>query len=216
MPNTNTSFNQLEALLLGQSGLLEGEFQEDYPKLLQREYRFIAKKHNKVPVHKAPDFLRMRPANFPTVRLAQLAALVQRSTFVFKNTGDKKDVGPLRKLLNVTANDYWHYHYHFDESLEYKPKNLGHSMTDNIIINTIVPVLFVYGMAHNACSGKSWLCSTFTTLTGAEQHNQSLEKVKIVANDNALDSQALLELKQHYCDQKAVLQCAIGNKLLKE
>ena len=196
--------NQLEALLLGQSGLLEGEFQEDYPKLLQREYRFIAKKHNLMPVHKAPDFLRMRPANFPTVRLAQLAALVQRSTHLFSKILETKDVGPLRKLLNVTANDYWHYHYHFDESLEYKPKNLGHSMTDNIIINTIVPVLFAYGMAHNAPQWKELAMQHLSQLS-PEQNNITKAWKKLgVANDNALDSQALLELKQHYCDQKAV------------
>lgn len=208
--------NQLEAILLGQSGLLGGAFKEDYPNLLQREYQFIAKKHHLKPVHKAPDFLRMRPASFPTIRLAQLAALVQQSTHLFSKVLETKNLNALRQLLNVTANDYWHYHYQFDELLGYKPKNLGHAMTDNIIINTIVPVLFAYGLAHNAQQWKELAILHLSQLSAEQNNITKAWKQLGIPNDNALDSQALLELKNNYCNQKLCLQCAVGNKLLKE
>lgn len=208
--------NQLEAVLLGQAGLLNGEFKEDYPRLLQREYYFIATKHGLKPLHKAPDFLRMRPANFPTVRLAQLAALVQQSTHLFSKILEIKELNTLRKLLNVTANDYWHYHYRFDEALDYHPKNLGHVMTDNIIINTIVPVLFAYGMAHNTQQWKELAIQHLAQLSPEQNSITKAWRQLKVANDNALDSQALIELKNNYCQQKLCLQCAVGNKLLKE
>ncbi|MEJ7677814.1 MAG: DUF2851 family protein [Segetibacter sp.] len=92
-----------------------------------------------------PFFLRMRPANFPTIRLAQLAMLINQSSHLFSKIKETDNVLAVKELLNVTANDYWHYHYKFDEAGEYHPKQLGKQMTENIIINTAIPVLFAYG-----------------------------------------------------------------------
>lgn len=208
--------NQLEAILLGQAGLLKGAFKDDYPKLLQREYNFIAKKHQLKPINKAPDFMRMRPANFPTIRLAQLAALVHQSTHLFSKILETKSLNDLRSLLNVTANDYWHYHYQFDEGVDYQPKNLGHIMTDNIIINTVVPILFTYGMAHNENIWKERSIQYLSQLPAEKNGITDSWKKFNVSNDHALDSQALIELKNNYCNQKLCLRCAVGNKLLRE
>ncbi|HRH60239.1 MAG TPA: DUF2851 family protein, partial [Chitinophagaceae bacterium] len=136
--------HQLEALLLGQALLLNKNFDEDYPKLLQREYRFLASKYKLKPAAKSPHFLRMRPANFPTVRLAQLAALIQQSVHLFSKMLAAQNTNEMLQLLQVTANDYWHYHYIFDEAAEYKPKQLGRQMAQNIIINTVAPAMFAY------------------------------------------------------------------------
>jgi len=157
--------HQLEALLMGQALLLQGDFKEDYPQLLQREYKFLAKKYKLKPLNKAPDFLRMRPANFPTIRLAQLAALVNQSTHLFSCILEIKDIEALQKLLNVSANDYWHYHYCFDEETTYKPKNIGSAMTDNLIINTVIPLLFAYGIFHNAQQWKERAINFLTQLS---------------------------------------------------
>ncbi|QEC66454.1 DUF2851 family protein [Panacibacter ginsenosidivorans] len=207
--------NQLEALFLGQSLLLNGDFKEDYPKMLQREYKFLSAKYQLKSINKEPDFLRMRPANFPTVRLVQLAALVFKSTHLFSCILEIETIEQLYELLNVTANDYWHYHYLFDEPTEYKPKNLGKTMTDNIIINTIVPVLFAYGIYHKNQQAKDKAVYYLSNLS-AETNNITKEwKSKKVINKTALDSQALIELKNNYCNEKLCLNCAIGNKLLK-
>ena len=106
--------NQLEALLLGQANLLEGEMEEAYPKMLQKEYQFLKKKYGLATVTIRPNFLRMRPANFPTVRLAQLAMLVQQSSHLFSKIKELKSSSDLATLFSVEANDYWHYHYKFD------------------------------------------------------------------------------------------------------
>jgi hypothetical protein len=208
--------HQLEALLLGQSRLLENDFEEDYPKLLKREYQFLSKKYKLNILQKQPAFLRMRPANFPTVRLAQLAMLINHSTHLFSKIKEAKDIDEIKSLLNITANDYWHYHYIFDEATPYKPKKLGAQMTENIIINTIVPVLFAYGLYTREQQWKDKAIFFLNEIFAEQNSITKLWQQLNVKNANALDSQALLELKKYYCDEKRCLDCAVGNKLLKE
>jgi hypothetical protein len=207
---------QLEALLLGQAGLLEKDFKEAYPLMLQREYRFLQNKYQLKPVPTPLLFLRMRPVNFPTVRLAQLAALLYNQTHLFtriKETGDLKEV---RQWFDCTASDYWHYHYRFDECAAYRPKAVGESMIDSIVINTIAPILFAYGNFHRdpAYQDKAlqWMEET---LPEKNSIVKGFEKIKIKCG-SGYDSQALLELKAQYCDRKRCLECAVGNHLLKE
>lgn len=114
---------QLEALILGQAGLLENDFNEKYPAMLQREYRFLQKKYGLAKISVQLHFLRMRPSNFPTVRLAQLAMLVHQSQNLFSKLKETTDIHELRKQFSVTANDYWHYHYLLDEESRFREKN---------------------------------------------------------------------------------------------
>ncbi|HEX4374386.1 MAG TPA: DUF2851 family protein, partial [Puia sp.] len=210
------NIHQLEALLLGQAGLLENEFAEDYPIMLRKEYYFLKKKYKLSPINQPVHFLRMRPGNFPTVRLAQLAMLIHQSLHLFSKIIEIKNVDEIKKLLSVTANDYWHYHYRFDETSAFKKKNLGLQMVNNIIINTIIPIVFAYGNFKNEPAYKT------KALQWLEQ--LSPEKNSIIAgweninieNKNAFDSQSLLELKNNYCDKKRCLECAVGNALLKK
>ncbi len=102
--------HQLEALLFGQAGLLNKDFVEDYPVMLQKEYLFLRTKYEIDPVNEPLFFLRMRPANFPTIRLAQLAMLINTSHHLFSQIIEEDVLEEVKKLLNVTANDYWHYH----------------------------------------------------------------------------------------------------------
>lgn len=206
--------HQLEALLLGQAGLLEAEFKEDYPLMLQKEYRFLAKKYSLTAVNKAPSFLRMRPANFPTVRLAQLAMLIHQSTHLFSRIKETKTIVEVQKLFTVTANDYWHYHYMFDEQTPYSPKALGKQMANNIIINTVIPVLFAYGVNRNDQHLKDIPVKWLLQLPPENNTITNKWKEKEVLNQNALDSQALIELKKNYCDKRLCLECAVGNKVL--
>jgi len=207
--------HQLEALLLGQAGLLASGFKEDYPRLLQREYAFLSKKYDLKPVRLPVHFLRMRPGNFPTIRLSQLAALIQNSAHLFSRILEINKLSEVRKLLDVAANDYWHYHYRFDEGSSFKRKVIGKDMADNIIINTIVPVLFSYGLyrKEEECKGKAlrWLEETPAELNSITKGFSNLH----LPSHSAFDSQAFIELKTQYCDQKRCLRCAVGNALLK-
>lgn len=207
--------HQLEALLFGQAGLLNEDFTEDYPKLLQREYKFLHSKYDLQPIHIPVHFLRMRPGNFPSVRLAQLAILIQASTHLFSKIKDAASAAEVRNWLQVTANDYWHYHYRFDEAVSYKKKKLGTAMIDNILINTVAPVLFAYGNYQNDNSCKTKAIQ-FLESTSAEKNSitKGFEKLG-VGNKNAFDSQSLLELKNEYCNRKKCLNCSIGNRILK-
>jgi len=207
--------NQLEALLLGQCNLLKANFKDDYSQMLQKEYVFLKKKYELRPIHTALFFLRMRPGNFPTIRLAQLATLVQQSVHLFSRIKEAGSVDQVRQWLAVSANDYWHYHYRLDELSQYKMKRVGTQMINNIIINTIVPSLFTYGNYHSEERYKQkalrWL-----EQTAAENNSitNSFEQLN-VENKTAFDSQALVELQHGYCNKKRCLDCAIGNAILK-
>ncbi len=207
--------HQTEALLFGQAGLLEADFSEDYPKLLQKEYQFLKKKYNLQKIEGYMIFLRMRPSNFPTVRLAQLAMLVHKSLHLFSKIKEATDVKSIKALLNVTANDYWHYHYVFDETTAFKKKNLGEQMIDNILINTVVPILFAYGHYHNenAFKDKALLWLEYIT---AEKNAITKGYASLhIENKTAFDSQALIQLKNEYCNKKRCLDCSVGNKLIR-
>ena len=207
---------QVEALLYGQAGLLSKTFEDKYPKMLQKEYFFYQKKYKLSPVDEELYYLRMRPANFPTIRLAQLAMLICSSEHLFSKIKETESVDELKKMFSVTANDYWHYHYIFDEVSDYKIKKLGSQMVDNIIINTVVPVIFSYGLHHSEEALKEkairWLeeiAPEKNTIT------QGFERLSY-SNKSAFDSQAYIQLKKEYCDHHLCLQCAIGNSILKK
>ena len=208
--------HQTEALLFGQAGLLDADFTEDYPKLLQREYQFLKKKYNLQKIEGSMIFLRMRPSNFPTVRLAQLAMMVHNSLHLFSKIKEAIDVKSIKALLNVTANDYWHYHYVFDEITAFKKKKLGEQMIDNILINTVVPVLFAYGHYHNENVFKDkallWLENITAEKNSITKGYSSLH----IENKTAFDSQALIQLKNEYCNKRRCLDCSVGNKLLRK
>lgn len=203
--------HQLEALLFGQAGLLDKNFAEEYPKLLQREYAFLRKKYGLTTVHCPIQFLRMRPGNFPTIRLAELAALIQNSAHLFSRILEIEKVSELRKLFDITANDYWHYHYRFDRASAFKKKTIGVNAVDNVIINTIVPVVFSYGAFHKEDNYKSkavrWLEELEPEVNFISKGFTSLG----LRNKSAFDSQAFIELKTEYCDHKSCLRCAVGN-----
>ena len=207
--------HQLEALLLGQANLLNENFSEDYPVMLQREYEFYKNKYKIGQNGFTCFFLRMRPGNFPTIRLAQLAMLIHQSEHLFSKIKETSSVHDVKKWLDVTANDYWHYHYRFDEPSSFRKKNLGAAMVDNILINTVCTVLFAYGHFNNEQKYKDKAVQWLEEIS-AESNSitKGFQEVGL-QNKNAHDSQALIELKNEYCGKKKCLDCAVGNALLK-
>ncbi len=207
--------HQVESILFGQAGLLDKDFSGDYPKMLKKEYNFLQKKYQLKKIHLPVHFLRMRPVNFPTIRLAQLAMLITGSSHLFSRIREASELIDIKKMLNCTANDYWHYHYRFDEDAAFKIKNLGLEMVNNIIINTICPVLFAWGNYHDDDLFKTkaiqWLGEVAPEKNGITRGFQLLD----IENKNACDSQALLELKNEYCKKRRCLDCGVGNAILK-
>jgi hypothetical protein len=207
---------QLEALLMGQVGLLKEEYEDGYARELRSTYHFQQAKYQLQQAPKPAFFLRMRPAAFPTIRLAQLAMLIHHADHLFSKIKETISVKDVKALLNVTASDYWHQHYVFDKTSAHRPKKLGEPMINNIIINTVVPVLFAYGYQRQEQLYKDralqWLGEV-----AAEKNSITEGFVQCgITNKSAFDSQALIELKNSYCDAKRCLDCAVGNALLKK
>jgi hypothetical protein len=206
--------HQLEALLMGQAGLLKGNIDEQYFIMLKKEYTFYAAKYGLHPIHSPIHFLRMRPPSFPTVRLAQLAMLLQQTGNIFSFLLEAENIRALKVLLETTANDYWHYHHRFGPETAYCPKTLGAHMINNIIVNTVAPLVFAYGHFQK---NEKYMVKAMDWLTGiaAEKNviTQGFSELGI-ASGNAAGSQALIELKTQYCDKRRCLDCAIGNAIL--
>jgi hypothetical protein len=140
-----SSLLQTEAILFGQAGMLNYTFKDEYPNQLKEEYAFLKQKYklNSLQAHQW-KFLRLRPANFPTIRIAQFAALVHKSFHLFSQIVETHTVKEVLPLLEVTASPYWDNHYKFDEEADViSKKHLGKASIHNIIINTIAPIQFL-------------------------------------------------------------------------
>jgi hypothetical protein len=205
----------LEALLLGQCGLLEGDFEEEYAVLLQKEYLHLKAKYQLEPVRQAVHFMRTRPINFPTVRLAQLAMLIHQTNHLFAFIRETVHLNDIKTMLAVTASAFWDHHYTLHRKSVYRPKKLGNQMIDTLIINAVVPVLFAYGSLHNEEQYKNRALNWLDELDPERNTITNGYEALGIINKSACDSQALLELKSHYCDPKKCLDCAVGNALLK-
>jgi hypothetical protein len=205
---------QLECLLLGQVQLLQEKFSDAYPLMLQKEYQFLKIKYQLQPSHIPVHFLRMRPANFPTIRLAQLAMLVHRDGHLLENILTVEELKALREVFDITPNDYWQTHYLPGRATSYVDKKIGNAMFENITINTIVPFLFAYGNYHGKEKFKQ---KAFRWLTGTPAETNTIIsgfRASGIRCSNAGESQALIELKTRYCEKKRCLECNIGNAVL--
>ncbi|WPV02173.1 DUF2851 family protein [Mucilaginibacter sp. cycad4] len=208
---------QIEALIFGQAGFLEGEFKDDYPLKLQKEYEYLRKKYNLKPIENHLwKFMRLRPQNFPTIRLAQFAALIVQANHLLSKILEIKEVKALRGLFTeIKVNEYWEDHYRFDVQSKPSSKNMGDGSVDILLLNTVVLFLFSYGKQHQQQYYISRSLKLLENLP-AEKNNIITDFVNLgVKIDTAFESQALLELKNNYCNYKKCLQCGVGNKILK-
>ena len=207
---------QVEAMLMGCAGFLEDDFTEEYPLLLKREFSVMKAKFNllSMPAERW-KFMRMRPSNFPTIRLAQMAQLIHKNGCLFSKIKVAKDTAEVKALFNVETSEYWKTHYRFDIPAELKPKHLGDTTADVLIINAVAPLLFCYGKLHKDES----VCETamqFLEDTEAEDNAIIRHYAQCgITVDNAMQSQALLHLYNMYCKRKRCLECRIGAVLLK-
>lgn len=207
---------QLEALLFGQAGFLNKKFNDEYPNKLSNEYLFLQKKYSLTPVEKHLwKFLRLRPVSFPTIRISQFANLIHQSSFLFSKIIQCDRVSDIQKLFSVTASEYWNTHYIFDKSSGNKIKYLGAETVQKIIVNSLVPFLFVYGKQKGNLLYQERALKFLETLPHEENSITKYFQKLNFENKSAAASQSLLELKNEYCDKKKCLYCSIGNHLLR-
>lgn len=208
---------QIEALIFGQAGFLEDELIDEYPRQLQMEYQFLKKKYQLTPISQHFwKFLRMRPANFPTIRLAQFAALVHQSVHLFSKVVEIATGKELHPFFDVQASEYWDNHFRFDElSIESSPKHLGKSSIDNIIINTIAPIQFLYAEQQGINGLKEQALQLLDTIPAEKNNIISLWNDTGWKAQNASRSQALIQLYNRYCSAKRCLECPIGLSIIR-
>ena len=225
---------QVEAMLLGCAGFLEDDFTEEYPLLLKREFAVMKAKFNllTMPAERW-RFMRMRPSSFPTIRLAQMAQLIHKNGCLFAKIKSAKDTTEVKALFDVKASEYWETHWRFvglsyhgsrdddvrlpqcDSLTKPKPKHLGDTTADVLIINAVAPLLFCHGKLHkdeSVCE----IALQFLEDTEAEDNAiiRHYASCGITAK-NAMHTQALLHLYSYFCKRKRCLDCRIGNVLLK-
>lgn len=207
---------QIEALVFGQAGFLNDYFDEAYPQELQREYAYLKKLYSLHSIEQHQwKFLRLRPANFPTLRLAQFAQLLHESSHLFSKIMEADSLKSIEKLFRFTVSEYWLNHYTFQEKSAERTKKLGKTFIQNLIINVIIPTVFLYGKLQ----AKPSYCNKALEWLRAlpPEKNSIIDQWKTTKIDiqSAYDTQALLQLKKHYCDHKQCLSCGIGYALLK-
>jgi len=209
---------QIEALVFGAAGFLKDQFTEAYPQKLKAEFEFLQKKYNIKPLEVSIwKFMRMRPQNFPTIRLAQFAALILKSNHLFSKIIEIKKVAELHTLFEaLPVNDYWKSHYHFKKEADGVKTQIGKTSVDNILLNTVALFLFAYGKYTDTQFYQSGAIKLLESLPAEE--NAITEKFLAagVQIESAFASQGILQLKKQYCDQKKCLTCGIGIKILKQ
>lgn len=210
------SLLQLEALLLGQAGFLaEVDEPDKYTEGLQKEYSFLAKKYALEPLEPSIwKFSKTRPANFPTMRIAQFAALVHTSTHLFSKVLEASKPYPLQKLFTIKASQYWDTHYRLGTETKSGKNMLGEDAVNNILINTVAPFFFAYAMHKGEEEYKYRALNLLESLPAEDNRIiKDFGKTGMKTKTSA-DSQGLLQLHKHWCTPKKCLQCRIGHAVL--
>lgn len=204
----------LEALLFGQSGLFPDDPMDVYTKELVDWYAFLQLKYRLERPVVGLRFFKLRPDNFPTLRLAQLAMVYHKRRHLFQSILERSSLESLIDLFQVGVSSYWETHYNFDKPSSKKQKQLSEAFIHLVLINTILPLKFAYAQHLGKFEAEEQLILLQHI---PPEKNSILEKFNQfgIQATNAQQSQALIELKKQYCDVKKCLNCAIGIELLK-
>lgn len=211
----NYSLQKIESLLFGQAGFLNQNFKDTYPENLKEEYNHLKSKYNLVqnPIS-IWNFGKLRPRNFPAIRIAELAALLHKIPVLFDKIIQTESLEEIRKMFKINTSEYWDSHYTFDISSANKRKSIGENSIDVLIINAVLPAIFFYG--HETAQFQYKELSLMLLEKIQSEKNSVVDKWKELGFHvkNAYDSQALLELKKNNCDLHKCLDCPIGNDIM--
>ncbi|MBQ8222359.1 MAG: DUF2851 family protein [Bacteroidales bacterium] len=201
----------VEAMMFGCAGFLENDFEEDYPNLLKREFRMLKSKFGlRVMPNSNWKFLRLRPPNFPTIRIAQMTKIIMKNGAMFSKIRDSDSIEDIKSLFDVELGDYWNNHFQFDKVSDYvKKKTLGKTALELSMINSVVPILFYYGRYHSL---ESYMEKAMNYLEQIEAEDnliiRSFQQCGLCFQ-NAFQTQAALYMYKYYCRRKRCLECRI-------
>lgn len=207
---------QIEAILFGQAGFLNNEFHDKYPNQLKKEFNFLSNKYSIIPMDiKLWKHLRLRPVNFPSIRISQFAALLEKSGHDLLNIVETERLKSVINIFDCEASEYWDTHFRFDKKVKKSTKKkLGVNSINLILINTIIPFLFTYGRLNNKPSMEekaiNWLEQIKAENNLIIRNFQKLD----IQPKTAFHSQALIHLHKNYCANKHCLNCRIGHNII--
>lgn len=204
---------ELESLLLGQARLLDDDQVIDsYYQLLKKEYSYLKHKYQLNQPYKTPEFFRLRPSNFPTIRLAQLSAIYSTNNNLF-HLIIEKDESNISKIFNLGTSEFWETHYNFGKTSKKSVKKISNSFLDLLMINTIIPLKFCY----QRYQGKENNESLFKMMMSIKKEDNSIvdnfRKLHVSIKD-AKESQSYIQLYNKYCVKDKCLDCAVGASLM--
>ena len=217
---------QIEAIFLGQAGLLDidaipAKYQKEamndgYFNRLKNEYKYLAHKFSLTPMNRTMwKFLRLRPQNFPHIRISQLATLYHERKTSLSQLVECMNVDEMRRMLSTHVTEYWATHYTFGAESASNSKSMSPFSINLLMINTAIPMLFAYG--RHTCDDT--LCDRafdmLEQLKAEDNHIIRMWKECGLKVATAGDSQALIQLKNEYCDRKDCLRCRFGYEYLK-
>jgi hypothetical protein len=204
----------IEALLFGNAGLLDSDKEDQYFSDLKFRYYYLLKKYQlEKPIIAPVQFFKLRPDNFPTIRLSQLAAFYHSQQNLFSKIIQLNSAIAIYQFFQVSASSYWSSHYQFDKESPKKKKLMSKSFIDLLIINTILPIQFAYSQSLGEENSED-LIQLLVAIS--PEKNSIIDKFKSfgITSKNAFETQSLLQLKKEYCNKSKCLDCAIGVELL--
>jgi hypothetical protein len=208
------SVEQIEAMLLGTAGLLSQG--DAYSDSLCREYEFLRYKYNLHPMAIGHfRFGRLRPAGFPTIRLAQVAAIINRHTELFRQFVQAKSFGEVKELLSIAPAPYWNDHYLPGKKSRVSCKTPSDALMSSVVINVMVPILFCYAKEVQEENLKNKALEWLSAIKAEDNKYVRHFRTAGMPIQNAFHSQAILQLYKSFCKPRKCLSCAIGIKLIK-
>lgn len=209
--------DNLEALFFGQAGLLPNKNQDKWVEMLSQRYRFLQNKYGLSSMKKGVwKFMRTRPTNFPTVRIAQFVSLLYHSQHLLSQCMEADSIKQIRSLLLSTPSSYWNDHFRFEKKSVYRVKKTSRNFIDTIIINTIIPFLMVYGESQDRVMWKEKALRWLESLPCEKNYITSTWIKQGFVLSNAMDSQALIELHHRYCIKNKCLECGVGEAIFEK
>jgi len=207
---------QIEALLFGQAGMLNDKnISDDYYLKLKKEYAFLKTKYKLQAIENHLwKFLRIRPSNFPTIRISQFAELINQSSHLFSKILEAKHVSGIEKMFDIQAGKYWLTHYIFGKETRQKSKKFGKSAVNSVIINTVIPILFLYGKEKDKPEITDKAINFLENIKAEKNNITKKWEDAGLENKNAYFSQSLIQLYNEYCTKKRCLDCRIGHLYL--
>lgn len=206
---------QVEALLFGVAGMLQPDQNDAYMSHLWNRYRFLSHKYSLRSLSPSIwKFLRMRPAAFPTIRLALLASLLFQHNSFFDEIRDHSSLDQLRHIFDAKASDYWSEHYVFGKKTKSIEKRISDGFKDLLFINVLAPFYYCYGSEKDDMKFRSRAITLLESIA-FEKNNITRQWVKLgMPGITAFDSQGLIELKKSFCDEKQCLKCPVGYEIM--